>query len=126
MCLESAIPGSIGLGAPTPFFFATRTMNSTLTSAIALAISQASRAAQQAFEDSLEQCLAGSRIAGASIDLSKCFDREQVEMHAQRAVESAKRLPTELSNLASGRALDEDYERGSGDEEDTDPYSELR
>ena len=45
---------------------------------------------------------------------------------AQRAVESAKRLPTELSNLASGRALDEDYERGSGDEEDTDPYSELR
>ena len=46
---------------------------------------------------------------------------------SQRAVESAKRLPTELSNLASGRALDEDYERaGSDDDEDTDPYSELR
>ena len=53
--LELEIPGSTGSGAPTAFFFATRTMNSTLTSAIALAISQASRAAQQAFEDSLEQ-----------------------------------------------------------------------
>ena len=55
VCLELEIPGSTGSGAPTAFFFATRTMNSTLTSAIALAISQASRAAQQAFEDSLEQ-----------------------------------------------------------------------
>ena len=51
----------------------------------------------------------------------------EVKDGAQRAVESAKRLPTELSNLASGRALDEDYERaGSDDDEDTDPYSELR
>ena len=35
------------------------------------------------FEDALEKCAQGEKIVGASIDLSKCFDREKVELHLQ-------------------------------------------
>jgi len=35
------------------------------------------------FESDLERCAQGEKIVGASIDLSKCFDREKVELHLQ-------------------------------------------